>query len=387
MSTDMEEQVKDANMNDSSHGTVLGSIDAASKAHNDAMETSSAAPTTVKFEKNNGSGADDESAMKLAKGEQSNDINVSTDPATEVEDSSIDIWDGTFGEDPEKLSPDVLITTLQDDNLALQNKVDFLKDEIKGITRSASYLALENKVAALRNKVAVLENQVAILKGDKTRLVETSITTQHTTLSNTNNTITNANRTIAGKQKQLDSVYSAFQRQENQILGQQQYITTQQNQITAQAVHIHSLQTKHKKQLQDIRKCMNKVSRSVVLRSQKHASEISSITRRRANELELLLNDQVGDPEATESGAEEEGDVGEEGGEGRKEIEVIDLLDDDDGGEVTAVEEPGHVHQSTIFELPATIQQPAVVEQNVTAVQSVTSEESPSKRVKLTEQT
>jgi hypothetical protein len=406
MSTDMEEQVEDANMAESNHEILSGSIDVVSKAHVDAMETSSAALTDIGLEENNGSGADDDSATQLAMDEQSNDISNSVDPATEVEDSNIDIWDGTFGKDPEKPSPDMLITRLQDENLALEDKIASLKNEIKDLARSASYIAL-------KNKVSVLEHQVAILKGDKTRLSETSdakiaelkafITTQHGALSNTNNTINNANRTIAGKQKQLDSVYAAFVRQENQILSQQHHIITQQNQLTtqaaytntlqnqltAQAAHINTLQAKHKKQLHNIRKCMNKMFRSMVHRSQKHASETSSITRRRASELELLLNGQVEDPEETESEEEEdeEGDAEEEDGNEEKEIEVIDLLDNDDGGEVAATEEPGYVHQSAVAEQPVTVQRPPVVEQDVTAGQALASEEPPSKRVKLTEQT
>jgi hypothetical protein len=392
MSTDTEEQVEDADMDDTVDSTVSGSIDVASKAHEDVMKIPTAASMNIGLEENNGINADDDSATKLAKDEQINATDISTDPATEVEDSNIDIWDGNFGKDPEKLSPDILVTRLQGDNLALQNKVTFLENEITDIAQSVSYLAL-------KNKVAVLENKVAILKGNKTRLSETSnekiaelkafITTQHNALSNTNNTINNANRTIAGKQKQLDSVYAALLRQENQILGQQHHIITQQNQITAQAAHINTLQTKHKKQLHNIRKYLNKMYRSVIHRSQKHATEVSSITRRCASELELVLNNRVEDPEATEGEEDEEEDVdvnGEDGNE-EKEIEVIDLLDENDGGEVAAIEEPGHIHQSTIFEHLDTVQQPPIVEQDDIAVQAVASEESSNKRVKLTEQT
>jgi hypothetical protein len=138
MSTDMEEQVEDANMDDFMDETISGSIDVASKVYDDIMEPSPAAPTNIGPEENNGSGADDESATKLAKDEQGNATSNHTDPVTKVEDTSIDIWDGTFGKDPEKLSPDILITRLQDENLALQDKVDSLKNEIKSIVGSGS---------------------------------------------------------------------------------------------------------------------------------------------------------------------------------------------------------------------------------------------------------
>jgi hypothetical protein len=205
-----------------------------------------------------------------------------------------------------------------------------------------------------------------------------------------------ANKNIAGKQKQLDSVYAAFVRQENQILGQQHHIINQQNQLTAQAAYINAhaaqintLKRLYGEKLDSIRKCTNKLYRSAVQRSQKYATDTSTVTRRFANELGRLLNDQVEDLQVTESEEEEEeeDDVEEEDGNEEKEIEVIDLLDDDDGGEVAAVEGPGHVHQSAVAEHPDTVQQPPVAGQNVTAVRAVASEESPNKRVKLTERT
>jgi uncharacterized coiled-coil protein SlyX len=401
MSTDMDEQTEDVNMNDSVNEAISGSIDVASKAYNDVMEPSPTAPTNIELEENNGTNAEDDYATKLAKDEQSNVTSNHTNPVTEVEDTLIDIWGGTFGKDSEKPSPDVLIARLQDENLALEDKIAVLENEIKGITGSGSNLAL-------KNKVAVLENKVAILKGEKAKLLNTSdakiaelkafITTQRGALSNTNNTINNANKTIAGKQKQLDSVYAALLRQENQIIGQQHHIINQQNQLTAQAAQIsrqsaqintHAAQLTALRRVQGdklarVRKCIDKLVRSAVLKFEAN----TSATRRFASELHLLLNNRVEDPEETESEEEGEGEgvVDEEDDGEEKEIEVIDLLDDDDGGEVAAVEELGHVQQSAVIEQPETVQQPLIVEQDVEAVQAVTSEESPSKRVKLTEE-
>jgi uncharacterized coiled-coil protein SlyX len=194
MDTDnMREQMQDANMGDSSKETVSGPIDVAPEAHDAATETSTAAATIVKVEDNNGSEAKDDSTNKLDKDEQSNATINSTDPVTKVKDDGIDYYDGTYGEAPEIPSPDVQITTLQNDKINLQERVD------------------------------VLKNQVAILKGDKrtfansahARMAELQdlISNQHAAITNANNRITAANNNNAGKQRQLDSLYATLTRQ------------------------------------------------------------------------------------------------------------------------------------------------------------------------------
>jgi hypothetical protein len=361
MNTDnMGEQVQDANMEDASNETVSGPIDVAPEAHDAATETSTAASTTVKVEDNNGSEAKDDSTNKLDKEKQSNATTNSTDPVTEVEDDGIDYFDGTYGAAPEIPTPDVQITRLQNDKINL------------------------------KDKIAVLENHVAILKGDGRRRAaefQNLISTQHTAITNANNRITaqNAALTIAdnnnaGKQKQLDSLYATLTRQRHQLAAQDARIHAQATQINAQAAHINTLKHQHGNKIYRIRNQMEKMVKLAVPRFERQALTNATAIRRFGDDVEWLLSEGITDPEATES--EEEGDAGEEQGGEEQEMVVIDLSDDADEDQVGGEVQPAAV----VAEQDDTIQQFAVGEQRVIAGEPVASEESPSKRVKLTQQ-
>jgi uncharacterized phage infection (PIP) family protein YhgE len=363
----MGEQMQDANMEDSSNETVSGPIDVAPEAHDAATETSTAAATIVKLEDNNGSNTKDESATKLDKDKQSNATINSTDPVTEVEDDGIDYYDGTYGEAPEIPSPDVQIIRLQNDKINLQEKTD------------------------------VLKNQVAILKGDKrtfansahARMAELQdlISTQHTAITNANNRITAANNNNAGKQRQLDSLYATLTRQGQQLAAQAAHINAQAIRINALVAHINTqatqtntMKSKHNVKLHRIKVQLNKMVRVTVKKYEKQALANSTAIERFGGEMGKLIYDDIGDPEATES--EEEEDAEEDQDDQEQEMVVIDLSDDDDEDQVADEVQPAAVGA----EQDDTVQQPTVGEQRVIAEEPVASEESPSKRVKLTQQ-
>jgi hypothetical protein len=357
----MGEQVQDVNMEDPSKETASGPIDVAPEAHDGATETPNAPSTISKVEDNNGSEAKDDSANKLDKDEQSNSINNSTDPVTEVEDDGIDYFDGTYGAAPENPPPDVQITRLQNEKTNLKHRID------------------------------VLENQVAILKGDGRRRAaefQNLISTQHTAITNANNRITAQHTALAiaennnaGKQRQLDSLYATLTRQGQQFAAQAAQINAQIAQINAQAAHINTLKHQHGNKLYRIRNQMEKMVKLAVPRFERHALTNATAIRRFGDDVEWLLTEGIADPEATES--EEEGDVEEEQGVEEQEMVVIDLSDDEDedqvGGEVQSA-------AAAVAGEYDTVQQFAVGEQRVIAGEAVASEESPSKRVKLTHQ-
>ena len=372
MSIIKSKQMEDANMDDLGKEIISGSVNIAAEVHNDAMETPITASANDELEKNNGSNAKSVLINKLANNEQRNATNDSTNPVIEVENNNIDIWDGTFGDEPEELIPDNLITKLQDDNLAL------------------------------KHQVAMHENYIAILKGDSNARIgelKNLIKAQTDAITNANNRITfehnaviSANMAIMGKQKQMDSLNDTLIRQTNQITARNTTITRQDQQINAQAAHINTLERQHDAKLHRIRKQLNKMVRLAVQRQERQAQANVTATQRFADEVEALIVEPAEDLEATESDGEGHTDEEHDGAE--QEVEVINLIDDDeddDGDQVAGDVQPAPIEQSTRWgyfssnEHRAAIQLASVVEQHVVDTQAVDDEEeSPSKRVKLT---
>lgn len=408
------EQDDDVNMEDADNEVASSSVDVTHKAQDEAVDPPTA-PLANENSEDNGDDAKSENTNERVTGGQSNatdepvpndqDLEKNNDPdaksdptnnfnndgqsssdnefakpVTEVENNDMDIWDGTIGEDPEKLNPDdLLIIKLQDENLALENHVT----------------TLENQISVLTNKIAMLDNQVGILEGEKdnvinsangtTRELKDLISNQHIAIINANNRITAEHNSNVGKQHQLDSLYATLRRQEQHLNYLYVALTRQEQQIHAQAAHINTIKNLHDKELRRIGLEVSKMVRSSEQKFERHVLA----QRRFAAEVDRLIIN-IEDPEATEDEAEAE--AGEE-----QEVEVIDLVDEDDGdddGFQTAggdqhavVEQLGQVQQVMDDEQDLAIQQLSEIEQHAEDATQVTAgEESPSKRVKLTKQ-
>ncbi|KEQ70483.1 hypothetical protein M436DRAFT_66391 [Aureobasidium namibiae CBS 147.97] len=316
MDTSKKEQDDDASMKDVGGDILVGSIDFAHRAHDEAMDLPTATSSNNDLE-DNGRDARSGPANELTIGEQSNATHKSINPVTEVENIDMDIWDGTVGEDQEQPTPEDLITRLQDENLAL------------------------------KHQIAILKSHVEILKGEKTataRELRTIITNQHGALDNANNRITAAHNRNLGKQHQLDSLYATLTRQERQLNPLYAQLAQQEQHIIAQAAHINTINDLHDKQLRRIRLEVSKMVRSTEQRLERHASS----ARRFGGEMDRLIIN-VEDPEVTES---EDEAAADEGGE-RQEVEVIDLIDEDDDDEAQLADGV----QSTAIEQPVEVQQ------------------------------
>jgi hypothetical protein len=279
VSTIKSKQTEDANMDDSGKEVVSGTVNIANEVHDDAIETPTAASTNDELKGNNGSNPKSGYANKLANNEQSDATKNSTNPVIEVENNNIDIWDGTFGDEPEELTPGNLITKLKDDN------------------------------HALRQQVAMHENYIAILKGDSNARVgelKNLIKTQTNAITNANNRITiqdniilGANKTIMGKQEQLDSLNDTLVRQTNRITAQGQQIIARNAQVDAQAAHINTLKRQHDAKLHHIRKQLNKMVKLASQRQERQALANVTATQRFADEVESLILEAPEDLEAT----------------------------------------------------------------------------------------
>ena len=341
MSTNKRDQDGDDNMEDIHEETISTSINIAHEAQDAATDPPATASTSQ------------DPINNFANDEQSDTTHKPANPVTEVDNNDRDHQDGSIGEDSEQSTPEDLM--IRDENIAL------------------------------KHQVAVLENEIGILKGERdsitnaahitTRELRTIITNQHGALDNANNRITTERNVNLGQRHQLDSLYATLARQRDLL--------------NTQAAYIHT----HNEKIRRIKFEVNKMVRTAVQRCGRQASANVSAARRFAAEVDRVIFNQVGDPEATED--EEEDGVAEVQIVGESDIEIIDLIDEDDGAgdqvaddaQPAVVEQLDQVQQVVDDEEDAAIQQPTIVEQHVDDTTQVdASEDSPSKRIRLTDQ-
>lgn len=351
MSTNKRDQDGDDNMEDIHEETISTSINIAHEAQDAATDPPATASTSQ------------DPINNFANDEQSDTTHKPANPVTEVDNNDRDHQDGSIGEDSEQSTPEDLM--IRDENIAL------------------------------KHQVAVLENEIGILKGERdsitnaahvtTRELRTIITNQHGALDNANNRITAqqyaataAHNRDLGQRYQLDSLYTTLARQRDHL--------------NAQAAYINNFERTHNEKLRRIRREVNKMVRLAVQRFNRQAAANVAATRRFAVEVDRVIFNQVEDPEATED--EEEDGVEEVQIVGESDIEIIDLIDEDDGAgdqvaddaQPAVVEQLDQVQQVVDDEEDAAIQQPTIVEQHVDDTTQVdASEDSPSKRIRLTE--
>ena len=342
-------------MEDINEETISSSFNIAHEAQDAATDPPVTASTSQDLEMEKSSDVQSDPINNFANDEQSDATHKHVNPVTEVENNDMDHWDGSIGEDIEQSTPEDLMTKLRDENIAL------------------------------KHQVAVLENEIGILKGERdsitnaahitTRELRTIITNQHGALDNANNRITTERNVNLGQRHQLDSLYATLARQRDLL--------------NTQAAYIHT----HNEKIRRIKFEVNKMVRTAVQRCGRQASANVSAARRFAAEVDRVIFNQVGDPEATED--EEEDGVAEVQIVGESDIEIIDLIDEDDGAgdqvaddaQPAVVEQLDQVQQVVDDEEDAAIQQPTIVEQHVDDTTQVdASEDSPSKRIRLTDQ-